>query len=271
MSSSTNNNSNKTLVLGATGATGRHVVNFLLQANKPVRVIVRDKNKLNQILEKLNALSSNNNTNSNSLEIVQQSSLSSLSKTDINSAISGCDTVISCLGHNLDFSGIWGSADRQLCTDAAKTFTNAAVENKQKIKFILMNTVGAYNTNLQEDKKASWGLATGINILKWLIPPQWDNMCAISHFVETVGTKNEYVDWCVVRPDSLVDEDKPTPVQAFPSPLSNPLSNPGEISRISVARFMADLDLHNDIFSNFKFQTPAIYNKLPSGVQPPKQ
>ena len=259
--------SSKTLVLGATGATGRHVVNFLLQSsNKKVRVIVRDKEKFTQIMKSFTTPYQEEN-----LEILEEPSLSSMSKTDINSALSGCDTVISCLGHNLTCSGMCGCADRKLCTDAVATFTNAAVENKQKIKFILMGTVGSYNSNLNERQSASCCLCCGLCCLNCCMPPVSDNLQAIAYLVEVVGTKNEYVDWCVVRPDSLVDEDKPTPVQAFPSPLSNPLTNPGEISRISVARFMADLDLHNDIFSNFKFQTPAIYNKLPSGVQPPKQ
>lgn len=259
----------RTLVLGATGATGSHVVKFLLQAKKPVRVIVRDKDKFSNILKKFvssDEIGGDSPISSGLLEVVeQQQPFSSMTKSQLASALAGCGTVTSCLGHNMTLSGIW-IHDRTLCTDAVKIFTGAAIENKHKIKFILMNTVGAYNTNLQEDKTASWGFAIGVNILKWVVPPHWDNMCAIEHLVDKIGNKNPFVDWVVVRPDSLLDEDKPSPVQAFPSPLSNPLYNPGSISRVSVARFMADLDLEEILFSRFRFQSPAIYNTLPKGV-----
>jgi len=100
------------LVVGASGATGSKLVEQLLIQNYKVKVIVRS-------LEKLpNSWKTHDN-----LQIIVASILE-LSNTEIREIVSDCSAVISCLGHNLTFKGIYGHP-RKLVTDATVKLCNA--------------------------------------------------------------------------------------------------------------------------------------------------
>ena len=53
------------------------------------------------------------------------------------------NAIVSCLGHNMSFKGIFGKP-RRLVTDATKRLCTAikAGEPESTVKYILMNTVG---------------------------------------------------------------------------------------------------------------------------------
>ena len=93
------------LVVGATGKTGRPLVELLLGKNHKVRIIVRSPHKLPAgILE-------NPNTT------VIEASILDLTDEEMTEHVRGCDAVVSCLGHVMDFKGIFGEP-KKLCTDA---------------------------------------------------------------------------------------------------------------------------------------------------------
>lgn len=91
-----------TLVVGATGATGKHVVLQLLQQNQNVRAIVRSKERLLASLDEIEPKSSS--AFAKNLDVTE-ASLLDLSSDDLKKATAGVDAVVSCLGHNLTFKG----------------------------------------------------------------------------------------------------------------------------------------------------------------------
>ena len=114
-----------TLVVGATGNTGRPLVEQLLDKKHKVRVVVRSSHKLStEILENPNAT-------------IIEASVLDLSEEEMAAHVKGCDAVVSCLGHNLDFNGMFGNP-RKLCTDATRRLCVAIEKNysSKPTKFI---------------------------------------------------------------------------------------------------------------------------------------
>ena len=181
-----------TLVLGATGKTGLPLVEQLLRKKHKVRVVVRSTHKLSaEILENPNAT-------------VIEAGVLDLSDEEMAAHVKGCDAVVSCLGHNLDFNGMFGNP-RMLCTDATRRLCVAMEKNNssKSTKFILMNSVGIQNHKLNEKRR--WFEKLLLTVLRYTIPPHRDNETAAEHLHQVVGTKNKHVEWCAVRPDSLIN------------------------------------------------------------------
>ena len=127
------------LVVGASGATGRLLVEQLLERGQQVKIIVRSTKDLSERV-----------TSHENLSVIHASVLD-LSDTEMARHVSGCDALASCLGHNLSFKGMFGSP-RRLVTDATRRLCDAAKANKPKnsVKFVLMNTTGNRNRDLPE-------------------------------------------------------------------------------------------------------------------------
>ena len=95
------------LVVGATGQTGKMVVEKSLADDHKVRVIVRSRNRLpSKILEHPN------------FTLVEASVLE-LTDEQMTNLVKECDAVVACLGHVISFQGIFGEP-KQLCTEATK-------------------------------------------------------------------------------------------------------------------------------------------------------
>ena len=100
------------LVVGATGMTGRPLVEQLLGTNHKVRIIVRSSHKLPaDIVE---------NPNTTTIE----ASVLDLTDEEITKHVKDCDAVVSCLEHVMDLKGIFGEP-KKLCTDATRSLCNA--------------------------------------------------------------------------------------------------------------------------------------------------
>lgn len=86
----------KTLIVGASGATGRLVVSQLVERNIQIKVVVRAESTV------LNTYEDNN-----LVEIIR----GNIDEFDINkmtNLLSDCSTVVCCLGHNISLKGIYG-------------------------------------------------------------------------------------------------------------------------------------------------------------------
>jgi putative NADH-flavin reductase len=120
-----------TLVVGASGATGRLLVAQLLERGEHVRAIVRSKESIPD------KVASNDH-----LSIIQASVLD-ISDGEMAEHVRGCDAIASCLGHNLSFKGMFWPP-RRLVTDATRRLCNAVKTNEpaDPVKFVLMNTAG---------------------------------------------------------------------------------------------------------------------------------
>ena len=233
------------LVVGATGKTGRPLVEQLLGKNHKVRIIVRSPHKLPAgILE-------NPNTT------VIEASILDLTDEEMTEHVRDCDAVVSCLGHVMDFKGIFGEP-KKLCTDATQRLCKALEKDSlpKPTKFILMNTVGVQNPDLGE--KRAWFERGLLTLLRHILPPHRDNETAAKYLHDIVGKKNKHIEWCSVRPDSLIDAEV-SPYDVKESPITGIL-NGRPTTRSNVAHFMAELIENKELWSAWKFRMPVIMN-----------
>jgi nucleoside-diphosphate-sugar epimerase len=237
----------KILVLGATGATGSLLVEQLLSRGYSVKAVVRSTQKLSAL------------TASGNLELVEAAILD-LSDAELSNLVNDCTSVISCLGHNLTWKGIYGKP-RRLVTDAVRRVTNAVKSNDPDtpVRYILMNTTGNRNRDLKEPVSAGQRLV--ISLLRVLLPPHVDNEKAADYLRTKIGQDDKDIEWVAVRPDGLIDEDEVSDYIIHPSPTRSPIFNAGKTSRINVASFMAELVSDNHLWLKWKGQMPVIYNK----------
>ncbi len=237
------------LVAGASGATGKQLVEQLLNTKQKVKVIVRSPEKLPESWK-----------NNKQLTIIQASILD-ITEDEMAEYVQDCDAVASCLGHNMSWKGIYGKP-RKLVTDAVNLLCIAikkSVPNKP-IKFVLMNTTGNSNRDLNEP--ISKGQKIVIGLLRLLLPPHVDNEKAADYLRTKIGQKNNFIEWVAVRPDGLVNEDVVTEYEVYPSPTRSAIFEAGKISRINVGHFMAELISENDLWNRWKGQMPVIYSHL---------
>jgi putative NADH-flavin reductase len=237
---------NKALVVGASGATGRLVVEQLLSKDVNVLAIVRQADALSGLA-----------TQHQSLQVVV-GNVDEWTTSDFKHHLADCNIVISCLGHNLSFKGIFG-APRRLVTDTIDKIIKAITElaKPSKMRLILMNTSGNANRDIPERPALSQRIV--IALLRYTLPPHVDNESAADLLRLELAQSHPYIEWVAVRPDALTDEESVSPYSVHPSPTRNAIFNSGASSRINVAHFMARLAIEDEPWEQWKGQMPVIY------------
>jgi len=190
---------------------------------------------------------------------ITEASLLDLTDKELEEQVKGCYAVVSCLGHNLSFKGIYGQP-RKLVTDAARRLCTAIgkVTGTGKVKYILMNTTGNQNRDLEEPIMLKEKVVVGI--IRVLLPPHVDNEQAADYLRVEIGHNHDRIDWVTVRPDTLIDHVEVSEYTLHPSPIRSALFNAGKTSRINVGHFMAELATDDELFESWKGQMPVIYN-----------
>lgn len=236
------------LIVGASGATGRLLVEQLLEHGHLVKVIVRSLDKFPDAV-----------LNHERLSVIHASVLD-LSDAELARHVQGCDAVASCLGHNLNLKGIYGHP-RRLVTDTTRRLCNAVRTNtpEKLTKFVLMNTTGNRNRDLKES--ISFAQKCVIGLLRLLLLPHVDNEQAADYLRTKIGQNDGLIEWAAVRPDGLNDQDMVTEYEVYPSPTRSAIFDPGQTSRINVGHFIAELITNDAIWQKWKGQMPVIYNK----------
>lgn len=239
------------LIVGGSGATGEKLVEQLLIKDQEVRVIVRSSEKLPEAWRQ------------NSKVKIIHKSISELNETQMAEYLKGCTAVASCLGHTPNFKGIFGSP-RKLVTDSVRLICNSiqkSDDSRKPIKFVLMNTAGNRNRDLNEPISAGEKLI--MTLIRFFLPPQRDNEDAADYLRVEIGQKNKRIEWVVVRPDSLVNDEKNSEYDIHISPIRSAIFKPGRTSRINVAHFMTKLIIEQDLWDTWKGCMPVIYNRTP--------
>ena len=236
----------KVLVIGASGATGSLVVKQLLNRNLEVKAVVRKDNTVFKDFE-----------NHKLLKCVVEN----ISEFDLNKnidLINDCDAVISCLGHNISFKGLFGKP-RMLVSDSIKNICQAlAISKNEKVKLILMNTTGNMSKKIKENY--SFGDRIILSLLNVLLPPQKDNVEAAGYLSNNIEENNSKIEWVAVRPDTLINEENESEYEIIESPKRSPVFDAGKTSRINVSHFMVELLLNENLWKKWKFRMPVIYN-----------
>ncbi|MEM7128829.1 MAG: NAD(P)-binding oxidoreductase [Chloroflexota bacterium] len=242
------------LIVGASGATGRLLVEQLLERGHNVKAIVRSANSLPESIQ-----------NHQNLSVIEAAVLD-LTDAEMAEHVKGCDAVTSCLGHNITFKGVYGHP-RRLVTNATRRLCNAIMANQSEnvTKFVLMNTNGNRNRDLHEP--ISFAQHCVIWLLRLLLPPHVDNEQAADYLRTEIGQNHTHIEWVAVRPDNLTDADEVTPYDLYPSPIVSAIFDSITTSRINVGHFMADLITDENIWRKWQGQMPVIYNR---GVKQPQ-
>lgn len=237
-----------TLVVGASGATGRLLVEQLLEQGETVRAVVRRADSLPDSLREHSNLS------------ITEASLLDLDDSKIAELVSGCDAIASCLGHNLTFKGVYGQP-RKLVTEATRRLCQAVKNNQPEkpVRFLLMNTTGNRNGDLNEP--VSLGQHVVLILLRLLLPPHVDNEKAADFLRRQIGPNDSCVEWVAVRPDGLVDEAEVSDYDLHPSPTRSAIFDAGKTSRINVAHVMVKLIFDDQLWAGWRGKMPVIYNR----------
>jgi hypothetical protein len=225
-------------------------VEELLNRGQDVKIVVRSLDSLPEILKRHSKLS------------VIEASVLDLSDTEMAQHVRGCEAVASCLGRNMSFKGLFG-APRRLVIEVTRRLCNAIKQNEpsEPVKFVLMNTDGNSNRDLNE--RISFSQKCVIGLLRLLLPPHVDNEKAADYLRTEIGQKDQMIEWAAVRPDNLTDENGVTDYEVHPSPTRSAIFDAGLTSRINVGHFMADLIMDDDTWNKWKGKMPVIYNTSP--------
>jgi len=233
----------KVLILGATGATGRHVAHLLLQQQHQVVALVRDTKTLS-VLESEFA---------SQLTQITGTALT-LSDAELSTLIADADGVVTCLGHNLTLKGVYG-APRMLVRDSIKRIVNlTSVVRSTPLKMVLMNSSGVRNKDQHEPISFMQHLVLGL--LRALLPPHRDNEQAADY----LRTQESSIQWAIVRPDALIDQDAVSEYDLHPAPIRSAIFDSGDVSRINVASLMSRLLTDSILWEKWKGKMPLVYN-----------
>ena len=235
----------KALVLGASGATGKLVLQQLIKNNIDVRIVVRESAFIPTYV-------SENNT----IDIVK-GNINDFGITKIKDLLKDCDSIICCLGHNISFKGIFGQPHKLVYNTVVRIIEAIRTLNLHP-KFILMSTTAYTNKKIGEVNTVEEKIV--FSLLYVLLPPHKDNMLAANHLVYKVGSQSS-IEWVAVRPDSLFDEENVSNYEIHNKKIRSPIFNAGKTSRINVSNFMVELITNDKLWQEWKHKTPVIYNK----------
>ncbi len=234
------------LLVGGTGRTGRRALQQLLDRGISVRAIVRSGGKLPPDVARNPNLT------------VIEASLLSLRDEELRQHLRGCDAVISCLGHVLSLKGIFGSP-RDLVTRATTRLCHGveALQPPAPVKFILMSSVSVNRPGGLDRRRGTFERAF-LWVLCGVLPPAKDNQRAADFLLEKIGPNNAFVQWAVVRPDSLLEGEVSGYV--VHEGLVNGLFSPGSTNMANVAHVMCELVANPKTWADWKGKLPVVVN-----------
>lgn len=278
------------LVVGATGATGRHVVAQLLAgSSNDVKVIVRSADKMRRLLLQAGVPSDVIASSSSRLQIMETASWLDLPDDRLDAYAADVDAVVCCLGHTLDWQGMYGHP-RYLVTDATKRLTAALARHHRgddddassaKKKFVLMGSDGVAWPG--HDDLRPFFERVILALIRYMVPPHVDNESAAAYLLSTPPELRSKVEWTIVRPTDLVNHDdsngkknkastttsssSPTPTpppsyQLYDKPQGS-LFGSGTATRWNVAEAMVKLVRDDEsLWNRWKFQMPVLVDDV---------
>ena len=234
------------LLVGGTGRTGQRVLEQLLSRGISVRVIVRSAQKLPA------GVAENPNLT------VVEADLLSLGDEDLQRHVRGCDAVISCLGHVISLKGVIGPP-RDLVTRATTRLCRGieALQPARPVKFILMSSVSVNHPGGLDTRRGRFEKAF-MWMLRGVMPPARDNQQAADFLHDNIGTSNPFVQWAVVRPDTLLEGD--ISEYTLHEGLVSSLFAPDSTNMANVAHFMCELVTNPKAWDDWKGKLPVIVN-----------
>jgi len=243
------------LLVGGTGRTGRRVLEQLVSRGVGVRAIVRSTQGLTPAIA------------GNPGVALVEGSLLSLSDLDLQGHLRGCNAVISCLGHTLSLRGVLGPP-RDLVTRATTRLCRAleALRPARPAKLILMSSVSVHRPGGLDTRRRAFERAL-VWMLRGVLPPAKDNQQAADFLQERIGPDNPFVQWAVVRPDTLLEGD--VSEYALHQGLVSSLFAPSQTNMANVAHFMCELVTSPETWAAWQGKAPVVVNAAASSAEAP--
>lgn len=234
------------LLLGGTGRTGRRALQQLLARGLRVRALVRPGSKLPPEV-----------AHGPALEVVE-ADLLSLGEEALQEHLRGCEAIVSCLGHVLSFRGVFGPP-RDLVEQAVARVCRGveALRPPAPIKLVLMSSVSVNRPSGLDARRGPYERAV-LRALSVLVPPVKDNQRAADFLLERIDPANAFVQWAVVRPDTLLEGG--VTEYAVHEGLVNDLFAPGSTNMANVAHFMCELVTDAKAWTSWKGKLPVVVN-----------
>ena len=231
------------LVVGGTGRTGREVISQLRGRDVPVTAIVRSPEKLPR-----------GATADPGLTVIE-ADLLALSDAQLMRHVRGHAVVISCLGHVISVKGVFG-APRDLVAQATRRLCAAidALEPEQPCRFILMSSVSVIN-HAGPDRPVAVVERAALSVIRAVVPPARDNQRA-AEVLAARPANDRYVEWVVVRPDSLTEGDV-GPYTLHGQRIAS-IFAADHTAIANVAHFMSELATSSSVWSTWRRQMPVI-------------
>jgi len=201
----------KILIIGATGRTGRLIVEEALKQGYDLNVLVRDKNKMP--------------FNSKSIKVYQGTPGR---RTDLAAAMQGCDLIISALSIARASDAPWSKVitPENFISESMKNVIDEA--GQQNLKRLI--TISAWGVLETKKDVPFW--------FRWLI--NYTNLRPVysDHESQEKLLSASNLNWTAVRPVALNDSQKVKTLKVSFDNFPNPSLY---ISRQSVAKFMVDI------------------------------
>ncbi len=231
-------------LLGATGATGRRLLEGLLDRGWDVTALVRSADRLPEALR------------ANARLHAVEGAILDLDAPALRALVRNHDAMACCLGHNPTFRGMFGPPHR-LVYESVRRLHAAVAANAPAgpARLVLMGTSGHFDDG--EHPALRDRLVLGP--LRRLLPPVADNEAAARYLRRDVGLADPFLRWTVARPDGLVDAEAVTPYRLEPSAERSPIFEAGQVSRINVADAMARLLAEPETWARWEGRMPVVY------------
>ena len=232
-----------TLIFGATGGIGSQALVRLLDLGYPVTAFVRSSSRVPEA----------HRNHPNLYLVVDERGHLALGEEEFKELIKGHETVISCLGHNLTFKGMFGSP-RRLCRDTVKRIFSS-VDSSASLRLIVINTEGVDRPDGGDGRIRGCCERVLLGLLALCIPPHADNVDTISCLHSLAGVKPN-VSYVAIRPSDLVDKEM-SGYQCYEK-LQNGIFNAGRTSRANVGDFIARLTTEEELWRKWRNSFPHI-------------
>jgi hypothetical protein len=244
------------LLLGGTGRTGRHVMIQLVKRGVGVRAIVRSAGRLAPEAAGHPGLT------------VIEADLLSLSDERLQLHLRDCDAVISCLGHVLSLGGVFGPP-WDLVTRVTSRVCRA-IEARwptTPVKFILMSTVSVHRARALDPRRGT-GERAFLGVIRAALPPAMDNQRAADFLQDRIGASHPFVQWTVVRPNSLLTGE--VSEHTVHDGLVDSIVAPGSTNMANVAHFMCELVTSPATWTAWHAKMPVIVNAAAASAAGPE-
>lgn len=198
------------LLLGATGRTGKYVLEYLLNNGHTINVIVRDKNKIGNTSDRLQIFEAD------------------ITIENLLKATNGCEAIISVLNISRTSDFPWAKlrTPKDFLSETMKNILQISKELKIK-KLIVCSAWGVHET---KKEIPGW--------FRWVINNSNVGLAYKDHERQENFLRNSELNYTIVRPAGLTNSVKEKEILISQNNIPKPKLT---ISRKNTARFMVEL------------------------------